>query len=183
MAGVLVFGYGNPSRGDDTLGPSLLAALESRYGAGTGIEFLTDFQLQIEHALDLTGRSLVLFADAHVSCAPPFEFHRLAGARDDSYTTHAMSPAAVIQVYSRLHRESPPPSFLLSIRGYRFGLGEGLSAEANQNLALALDFCHSLLASPSLSVWDSFSEGGTDGLQPEPARAPFIPIPQLSPDC
>jgi hydrogenase maturation protease len=163
MARVLVFGYGNPSRGDDALGPSLVAALESRYGADPGFEFLTDFQLQIEHALDLRDRTLVLFADAHVSCPPPFEFQRLIGARDDSYTTHAMSPAAVIQVYSRLHRENPPPAFLLSIRGHRFGLGEALSEAATENLTAATDFCQALLQSPSLDVWDSIAKGRPGG--------------------
>jgi hydrogenase maturation protease len=170
MARILVFGYGNPSRGDDALGPNLVAALESRFGADPELEFLTDFQLQIEHALDLKGCSLVLFADAHVSCAPPFEFQRLDGARDDSYTTHAMSPAAVLQVYARLNRENPPPTFLLSIRGHCFGLGDALSEAACDNLAAATDFCQTLLASPKLEVWESISSAGAAVLQPNSAR-------------
>jgi len=174
MRPVLVFGYGNPSRGDAALGPSLVAGLESRFGADSDLEFLTDFQPQIEHALDLRDRSLVLFADAHVSCAPPFEFQRLVGARDDSYTTHAMSPAAVIQVYSRLYRDSPPPVFLLSIRGHRFGLGEALSNAASENLASALDFCQVLLESPGLSVWESMPNGGPGGRQTYSARPPVV---------
>ncbi|NBS18146.1 MAG: Ni/Fe hydrogenase, partial [Gammaproteobacteria bacterium] len=63
---LLILGVGNPSRGDDALGPLLIEQLETllsqeeRAAAG-GIELLTDFQLQIEHALDLLNRSLVLF--------------------------------------------------------------------------------------------------------------------------
>ncbi|MDP2785684.1 MAG: Ni/Fe hydrogenase, partial [Sulfurimicrobium sp.] len=65
-APLLVFGYGNPSRGDDALGPLLLeqlAALNLPH-----VELLTDFQLQVEHAVDLQGRERVLFIDASVSC-------------------------------------------------------------------------------------------------------------------
>lgn len=152
---ILVFGYGNPGRGDDALGPVLVDELRLLFGADSGIEFLTDFQLQIEHALDLTDRSLVLFADAHVSCAPPFDFQVLVGAEDDSYTTHAMSPAAVLRVFQRLQRAEPPPTFLLSLPGYRFGLGEDLSAAARLHLEEAVCFCRDLLRCRTLAHWQS----------------------------
>lgn len=155
MAPILIFGYGNPSRGDDALGPNLVDALRGEFaGLRAGpVEFQTDFQLQIEHALDLQDRSLVLFADAHVDCDPPFGFQPLVEARDDSYTTHAMSPASVLHVYRRVCRSEPPPTFLLSMRGYRFELGETLGAEAQRNLAASLEFCRDLLAHPSLRYW------------------------------
>ena len=57
---VLVFGYGNLSRGDDALGPLLLEAIErSPKAVLESVEILSDFQLQIEHALDLENRDLV----------------------------------------------------------------------------------------------------------------------------
>jgi Ni,Fe-hydrogenase maturation factor len=43
---VLLFGYGNPSRGDDALGPQLLNYIESHCNL-EHIEILSDFQLQI----------------------------------------------------------------------------------------------------------------------------------------
>ncbi len=57
----LVFACGNPSRGDDALGPELLRVLEQSCASGelSGIELLTDFQLQVEHALDLSEWSVV----------------------------------------------------------------------------------------------------------------------------
>ena len=150
-AKLLVFGYGNPSRGDDALGPLLL----ERLGASPcpGIECLTDFQLQVEHALDLEGRDLVLFIDAHLSCQPPFEFSRLQPACDNSYTTHAMSPSAVLQVYRIIKHKEPPPSFLLSIRGERFELGDPLSPQARDNLAKAFGFAEDLCSRLSLGDW------------------------------
>lgn len=152
---VLVFGYGNPSRGDDALGPCLVDALQREFSGALAdnIEFLIDFQLQIEHALDLKDRSLVLFADADVSCDPPFGFEPLGQARDDSYTTHAMSPSAVLQVFRQVCGAEPPPAFLLSIRGHHFGLGEDLGIGARQHLAASLEFCKDLLVHPEPGYW------------------------------
>lgn len=148
---LLIFGYGNPSRGDDALGPLLLERLEA--GGFPGVECLTDFQLQVEHALDLEGRELALFIDAHLSCQPPFEFTAVYPETDRSYTTHAMSPAAVLQVFAEIHHRPPPPAFLLSIRGEHFELGEGLSPAAQDNLDAAFSFARKLCARPEAGYW------------------------------
>ena len=126
---VLLFGYGNLSRGDDALGPLLLEYVESHCGLDT-IEILSDFQLQIEHALDLENRRLVMFVDASVACVDAFDFTALEPVRDKSYTTHAMSPAAVLDVYQSIKNQMPPPCFLLSIKAEEFELGDGLSVNA-----------------------------------------------------
>jgi len=134
---VLVFAWGNPSRGDDALGPALLDLLETRQRetAELGhVELITDYQLQVEHALDLQGRERVLFIDASVSAQAPYVLSVLLPERDSSYTTHAMSPAAVLAVYEQINDEPPPPAWLLSIRGYDFELGQPLSAQARSNL-------------------------------------------------
>ncbi|MDF9392664.1 hydrogenase maturation protease [Methylococcus capsulatus] len=156
MAGLLVFGYGNPSRGDDALGPLFLEALQERLASSrrAGIEFLQDFQLQIEHALDLAGRDRVLFVDAHFGCPPPFRFERITPQRDDSYTSHAVSPQALLEVYRHINGEEPPPTYLLSIRGERFGLGESLSREAALNLESALRFAEALVGDPPGAAWE-----------------------------
>ncbi len=154
---VLVFGYGNLSRGDDALGPLLLEAIErSPKQILDSIEILTDFQLQIEHALDLENRDLVLFVDASMNCAKAFDFAELIPAKDNSYTTHAMSPAAVLAVYENIKKQTPPPSFLLSIKGESFELGEDLSAAAQLHLQAAIGFVEKLLADLDVFVWRRF---------------------------
>jgi len=149
---VLLFGYGNLSRGDDALGPLLLEHVESHCSLDA-VEILSDFQLQIEHALDLENRRLVLFVDASVACADAFDFTVLEPARDKSYTTHAMSPAAVLDVYQSIKKQAPPPCFLLSIKAEKFELGDGLSANAENNLAQASQFAEELLSNPDLDFW------------------------------
>ena len=149
---VLLFGYGNLSRGDDALGPLLLEYVESHCDLER-IETLSDFQLQIEHALDLENRELVLFVDASVSCISAFDFAMLGPVRDKSYTTHAMSPAAVLDVYQSIKKQTPPPCFLLSIKGEKFELGEGLSANAEQHLTQACQFTGQLLGNLDSAFW------------------------------
>lgn len=157
-AELLIFGYGNPSRGDDALGPLLVERLEpllsraDRCNAG-GIETLTDFQLQVEHALDLAGRRLVLFVDAHLDCPSPWRLSALRAVADASYSTHAISPASVLRVYEDIEAVAPPPSFLLGIRGERFELGEPLTQQAAAHLDEALALVLALCGSPSPEYW------------------------------
>lgn len=135
-APILVFGWGNPSRGDDALGPLFVehaAALNL-----PGVECQTDFQLQVEHALDLAGRDLVLFVDASVSAAAPFDLRRISPAGDANPGSHALSPETVLQVYVELHDDEPPPCFLLAIRGESFGLGTPCSESARLHLVTTL---------------------------------------------
>ena len=106
-APLLVFGWGNPSRGDDALGPLFVDAVEAM--KLPGVECLTDFQLQVEHALDLKGRQRVLFVDASANAAAPFTIERIEPARDSSFTTHAVSPQAILQVFREVEAEPPPP--------------------------------------------------------------------------
>ena len=75
---VVVFAVGNPSRGDDALGPLLMDWLAEQ--ARPGVHLVSDFQLQIEHALDLEGHQLALFIDAGTGTPAPFEFRETGPA-------------------------------------------------------------------------------------------------------
>lgn len=137
MKPVLVFGYGNPGRGDDGLGPAFIEAVEAMHL--TDVECLTDMQLQVECVLDLQGREAVIFVDADVSCREPFEFNEIEAVKDVSYTSHAVSPQSLLHAYRQTLGKEPPQCFLLRIRGYGFELGEELSERAGVNLAVSLD--------------------------------------------
>jgi len=143
LAPVLIFTCGNPSRGDDALGPAMYDMLEAHKrdtGEMQQVDLLTDFQLQIEHAVDLENRRCVLFVDAGVACREPFELQRLRALKDDSFTTHAMSPAAVLAVYQQVNHREPPAAYLMTIRAYEFGLGNAVSEAARKNLQLAYEY-------------------------------------------
>ncbi len=155
---LLVFGYGNLSRGDDALGHLLAEYVAGLCELDERVETLLDFQMQIEHALDLENRHLVLFADATVAKGVnAFCFSELKACRDTSYSTHAISPAAVMFVYKSIKKQPPPPCFLLAIKGEHFELGEPLSASAAANLARAYRFTDHLLANPCYSHWQTIA--------------------------
>ena len=134
-APVLVLAVGNPSRGDDALGPELAARLEA--AALPGVEVITEFQLQVENALDLEGRERVLFVDAGTGMPGPFELRRAQPAEDFLHTSHAISPEAVLVTYKRVTGKEPPEAWVLCVRGEAFELGEGLSGAAATNLEAA----------------------------------------------
>jgi hydrogenase maturation protease len=157
---LVVFACGNPSRGDDALGPEVLARLEAeqaRRPDWADIELVTDFQLQLEHALDLEGRGLALFIDASVACPAPCGLARVAPAQDTSYTSHALSPAAVLHVYEATTGRAAPPAFVLAVRGYAFELGEPLSDLAREHLKAAARLAIGLCATPDPAHWDALA--------------------------
>ena len=140
LAQTLVFGWGNLSRGDDALGPLFVQALRDRHDADVDVEYLDDYQVQIEHALDLVGRERVLLVDASLSCCAPFEVTSVAPRHDTSFATHALSPQGLLQVFREVRGEAPPPCTLLQIRGERFELGQPPSCAALNHLAAALQW-------------------------------------------
>lgn len=137
-APLLVFAWGNASRGDDALGPLFVAQLRGLLAARDDVECLDDYQLQVEHALDLVGRQRVLFVDASLGCVRPFEVSRVVALADHSISTHALSPQALLQVFLRLQPGPAPECTLLAIRGESFELGEPPGAAARSHLQAAL---------------------------------------------
>jgi len=144
---LVIFGWGNVSRGDDGLGPLLLARIaDLGWDNATLIE---DFQLQIEHALDLQGADLALFIDAGKDTPAPFSFGEILPQDGLTHTTHALSPDSVLAVYRKVTGKTPPPAFLLCVRGESFELGEGLSADGAARLEAAWDFLKRLKQAPT----------------------------------
>jgi hydrogenase maturation protease len=132
---VLVLAVGNPSRGDDAIGPGLAARVEA---AGLpGVEVIVEFQLQVENALDLVDRERVVFVDAGTGTPAPFELRPVQPAAEFLHTSHALSPEAVLATYRCVTGNDPPEACLLCVRGESFELGEGLSAAAAANLESA----------------------------------------------
>ncbi len=136
VAPLLIVAVGNPSRGDDALGPALLERLRAAGVEASGdVELLTDFQLQVEHALDLVGRRAVLFVDAaRTGTVDGVALCPIAADDAAPLWSHALRPQAVLAVYAQVQHEAPPSAWLLAIEGRDFALGEGLGAEACSRL-------------------------------------------------
>lgn len=147
---MLVLAVGNPSRGDDAIGPLLAERLEAL--ALPGVEVITDFQLQVEHALDLEGRERVIFLDAGTGTPAPFELRPVQPAADFVHTTHALSPEAVLATCERLGGGVSAETWLLCVRGEAFELGAGLTPAARAHLEAAwkqlVTLCHGREVAP-----------------------------------
>lgn len=153
---VLVFAIGNESRGDDALAPLLVRDLDEwarASGLAEQVELIEDYQLQVEHVTDLVGRNAVLFVDADMSCTEPFHFSEITAGHDNSYTSHAMTPFALLHAFRQVYGTDAPPSFLLRVRGYGFELGEALSDEAARNLEAATGLAGELCGDNDLQRW------------------------------
>jgi len=158
VAPVLIFAVGNESRGDDALGPLLLRELESwlvSSGKSKQFDLLEEFQLQIEHAMDMKDRQLVLFIDASIDTRAPYCFYRAQASETPILYSHALAPETLLKVYKQLYQQEPPVVFILGVLGERFELGEGLSEQALDGLTKTLNFCKKILLQPAADDWDN----------------------------
>lgn len=159
---VVVLSCGNASRGDDAIGPVLHERLDAWYSKHREalcdrleLTIVHDFQLQIEHALDLEGQDLVLFVDAAASGPAPYTFFPVAPESAPTYTTHALPPSEVLAVFARITGRAPPPAFVIAVRGAAFELGAGLSPAAAHHLEAGWSLIEALLATPALEDWSA----------------------------
>ncbi len=142
----LLLGWGNEGRGDDGLGPALTRDLAGR--ALPGLEVSSDYQLQVEDAVEVARVPRVIFADADRSGAEPFSFRRLAPEPLNlGWSSHSVTPGGLLALARELF-DGEPEAWLLGIRGYEFDrFDESLSPTARQNLAAAADFVAAALDS------------------------------------
>ncbi|HPT50780.1 MAG TPA: hydrogenase maturation protease [Accumulibacter sp.] len=158
LAPIAILACGNPSRGDDALGPVLLARLQEwLHAEGRADEFdlIGDFQLQVEHALDLVGRRLALFIDAGQQTPAPFVFRCARATAVATHSTHALSPEAVLAVLPQIGERRTPPAFMLCVRGESFVLGEAMSAAATRNADVAFALLQALCGDANEAVWSA----------------------------
>jgi hydrogenase maturation protease len=151
---LLVLAWGNESRGDDALGPAFIARGQAAGDPpGVTTTFVTDFQLQPEHAVDLDGQALALFVDASVDASPPFSFREVVPARTATFSTHGVAPGVVLDAYRLTFGRAPPPAFALAIHGTCFDLGAPLGEPARRHLDAAIDFFAQLRRHPAAEAW------------------------------
>lgn len=136
--GTLVYGYGNPSRGDDGLGPALAVALEASRLPRTTV--VSGHQLRMEDAAELAQYEAVVFVDADASGPEPFRFGRVRAEDGTGFCAHGVTPGLLLALTRELYGEEVP-GYLLAIRGYEFDtFRESLSRRARNNLERALGF-------------------------------------------
>lgn len=137
-----MIGFGNPGRGDDGLGPAAAERLSAR--AIPGVACDADYQLGLEDALACAQHDVVVFIDAARGLRRPYTFTKVEAAAAMPAMSHTLRPEAVLAIAAELY-DRRPDARLLAVRGHRWTIGEGLSAKAEKNLALALKFLENFL--------------------------------------
>ena len=139
---VLVLGYGNPGRQDDGLGPAFANAFELLGRPDVAVD--SNYQLNVEDAAAAARHGRVLFVDALRRDASgegdaPFVVKEVQPAREIAFTSHSVSPEAIVALCDECFG-TRPEAWTLGIRGYEFHFAEGLTTRARENLEQALEF-------------------------------------------
>jgi hydrogenase maturation protease len=137
-----VYGYGNPGRQDDGIGP-YLAEEVGRLDLPL-VDTDANYQLQIEDAELISQYDLVIFIDADCEGSEPFSARRLEPEAKSSYTTHRLGPESVLALCKSVYGVVPE-SWLIGVRGYSFDMHEGLTQKAMSNSKETAGFITQLL--------------------------------------
>ena len=139
---VIVIGFGNPGREDDGAGIAVAQRLEK--GPPENVTVTYDYQLNVEDALEISGKDAVIFIDASVADMDSCRLSEIGPEESTDFTTHSISPGGVLGLCSSLYG-SRPRAWLLDIKGHTWEMREGLSRETQRNCDKAFDLLRSHL--------------------------------------
>ncbi len=138
----MIYGYGNPGLQDDGAGNELVRRLEEWIISNrlSGVAFDSNYQLNIEDALAMTGKEIVVFIDATVDeRVEDMAVTKIEPSSKVEFTMHSVSPSFVLNLCQKIY-DAYPATYLVHIRGYRWGFLEEMTSDAAENINKALDF-------------------------------------------
>jgi hydrogenase maturation protease len=142
-----IIGYGNSQRQDDGIGPYVVDRLR------TVLKPLADIHLrslrQLEPALveELQHADRIVFVDATLHAVNGgWQLDQLRPAMDIwPHTTHHLTPSFLLGLLQALYHRNPT-AWLVSVQGYKFGFGYGITprvkASAQGAIAAILALAH-----------------------------------------
>jgi hydrogenase maturation protease len=132
---LLVIGYGNTLRGDDSVGPRVAEAIEALILPG--VRALSCNLLTPELAETISQARRVVFVDASVEPAAEVEMKKLFAAESSQVFAHAANPRTLLAMARDLFGHVPE-AWCLSIPVENLEIGEELSAMAKRGLDVAI---------------------------------------------
>ena len=134
----LLIAIGNSARRDDGLGWAFKEQIE-KLGLFKG-EMINRYQLQVEDAELISHYPRVIFVDATENYfTQGYVWEKTRPLNEFSFTTHALSPEAILFICQDLY-ERCPEAYTLKICGRSWSLKTGLSKHAKINLTRAKYF-------------------------------------------
>ncbi|MEM1136122.1 MAG: hypothetical protein AAGI07_09805, partial [Bacteroidota bacterium] len=139
---VLLYGIGNPLRGDDRLG-LLLAELIASFSQIRNINLASltvemNYQLNVEDAALISDFDVVIVTDASKADIDDFLLEKV---RSDpvGFSMHAFTPGMLLQLCNETFNQSPE-MYQLHIKGYKWNYSEKVSRKGKKNLEAAFLF-------------------------------------------
>jgi len=135
MPRVFVYGIGNPGRQDDGLGPLLAERLEGWVESEglSDIKIDANYQLMAEDAHTVSEHDLVIFADASKEDISSYAVSRVEATGNIGFSTHSMTAESVVGLTLELYG-TPPPVYMVHIKGYEWEYAAEMTEQALQNL-------------------------------------------------
>ena len=128
-----IIGYGNTQCRDDGIGPYVVGRLNELLKHKNKIHILELRQLEPDLIHELRHAHFTIFVDATMDELDNgwnwVEVKPKLG--DLPYTTHHLEPSSLLGLLQSLYHRYPR-TWLVSIQGYDFGFGEGLTPEAEK---------------------------------------------------
>lgn len=134
MADVLIIGYGDTLRTDDSIGVEAAKVLAEFYRNDPAVRVITSHQLTPEMAEDLAASRFVLFLDAAVGERPGVIAKTQLRANDQAGSfSHRCSPVALLKAAAQLYGNAPS-ALSLTMSATSFELGMALSPEISRRM-------------------------------------------------
>jgi hydrogenase maturation protease len=132
---LLVIGYGNTLRQDDSVGPRVAERIKARHLRG--VHTLICTQLAPEHAEPVARARTVVFVDAAAGALRQVRLQRIAPGESPQLLAHAAAPATVLALARDVYGRAPE-AWWLTIPAVHLGFGTGLSVTAQRGAARAV---------------------------------------------
>lgn len=132
---LLVIGYGNSLRGDDSVGPRVAQSIENL--KLPGVRTLCCTLLTPELAATLSRARKVVFVDATVEEKSETELRKLTPAESSQVFAHSAEPTTLLAMARDLFGHAPE-AWCLPIPVQNMDVGEELSALAKDGMGAAL---------------------------------------------
>ncbi|MGC8802787.1 MAG: hydrogenase maturation protease [Bacteroidales bacterium] len=149
LPALLVYGLGNPDRGDDGIGPYCAEAILARAKSlqlPWSIEGKSIFHLTIDELETAANYTHIFVIDASMDVTlADFTYRQVQPSACQQFTTHLLMPEEFL--YNLIHLFGSRPTMqLISVRGYFWEMSSTLSLQAKSNADSAVAFFFSKLA-------------------------------------
>ena len=134
-SGILVIGYGNTLRQDDSAGPRV-AEQVAALGL-PGVDTLICPQLSPEHAEAVAQAAAVVFVDASADARQGGRLRLVLPDESPQLMTHAADPGKMLALARDVYGHAPR-AWVLPVPAQNFGFGEEVSAVTRLGIAAAV---------------------------------------------